>query len=145
MNFRRTVVLVASGVNALIVVLWYALFVADSGTVSPLDLTLLIALLVAAGVVTHGIQRNILRRRLYKPLQEIQKTTQAISEGASSGRVAVSELSEVEVREVATAINRLARKATNDIDEMRRLERVRSEFVGNVSHELVARRLLVCI
>jgi two-component system phosphate regulon sensor histidine kinase PhoR len=37
---------------------------------------------------------------------------------------------------VAEAINKLAARAATDIDDLRRLERVRSEFIANVSHEL---------
>jgi two-component system phosphate regulon sensor histidine kinase PhoR len=41
-----------------------------------------------------------------------------------------------EVFKTNEAINKLADKAVKDIEEMRKLERSRSEFLGNVSHEL---------
>ncbi|MBK9184535.1 MAG: hypothetical protein IPM83_15885 [Ignavibacteria bacterium] len=74
--------------------------------------------------------------RIVEPLDRIIEITHAITDGAVSGRIELGKNALLDVVRVADAINRLAHKAAKDIDEMRRLERVRSEFVANVSHEL---------
>lgn len=75
-------------------------------------------------------------RTVADPLSDIATQTRTMAQGATSGRVTVGESSTDEVKAVATAINELANKATKDIQDSKRLEQVRSEFIANVSHEL---------
>ena len=89
-----------------------------------------------AGVGAHALHSRSAERSILRPLQRISDVTQAIVEGALSGRIELSKDALEDVAMVAESINRLATKATKDIEEMKRLERVRSEFIGNVSHEL---------
>ena len=96
-----------------------------------LNLTILIA-----GIASQALHSRSVERSILSPLQRITDVTQAIVEGAVSGRIELGQEALADVVRVAETINRLAQKATRDIDEMKRLERVRSEFVGNVSHEL---------
>lgn len=81
---------------------------------------------------------NIIRDKVSVPLTQIHTTLEEISGGASRNRITLSKESTTieELSSVANSINRLADKVTNDILDMKRLERVRSEFLGNVSHEL---------
>ncbi|NQW30960.1 MAG: two-component sensor histidine kinase [Ignavibacteria bacterium] len=99
-----------------------------------------IAVVMCAILIPMAIVNQMATRRVFKtlvsPLHEISTVTRSITEGATSGRIFLAESAAPEVREVASAINELAKKATKDIEELRRLEQVRSEFVANVSHEL---------
>ena len=104
-----------------------------------LDVThvlLYLGVVVCATVVCMLLYVRGIEKRLLLPLEEITKVTTAITEGAASGRIELHDDAFLDVQLVAQAVNRLAEKATKDINEMRRLERVRSEFVANVSHEL---------
>ncbi len=104
------------------------------GLVPAIALALLVAA-IGAGVAA-AIYRRIAHQRLVAPLQRIADITNAIADGAVSGRIELDRGAALDTVRVADAINRLAHRAAKDIDEMRRLERVRSEFVANVSHEL---------
>lgn len=88
------------------------------------------------GAISTWAYVHSLERRLLRPLRQITEVTQAITEGAVSGRIELAGPAFSDAQRVAEAINRLAEKAIRDIAEMKRLERVRSEFIGNVSHEL---------
>ncbi|MCX6140678.1 MAG: ATP-binding protein [Candidatus Kapabacteria bacterium] len=88
------------------------------------------------GTLSLFLYIRALRARLLDPIERIIEVTHAIAEGAVSTRIETNARSTREIARVASAINRLAQKAVRDIDEMRRLERVRSEFIANVSHEL---------
>lgn len=102
--------------------------------VSPFIVLMIVVVLLGMGA--QSLLTRSLERSLLHPLQRIQDVTQAIVEGAVSGRIELDSSAHAEVLHVAEAINRLAKKAAADINEMRRLGRVRTEFVGNVSHEL---------
>jgi two-component system phosphate regulon sensor histidine kinase PhoR len=101
---------------------------------SPFIVLIIIVVLIGMGI--QSLVSRSLERSLLHPLQRIQDVTQAIVEGAVSGRIELDTAAHTDVVRVAEAVNRLAKKAASDITEMRRLSRVRSEFVGNVSHEL---------
>ncbi len=73
-------------------------------------------------------------KRITKPIQQIAATADAIKGGDVLQRVQVT--SDDEIGTLATGINDMAEKLGNDIEKLRKLERVRSEFLANVSHEL---------
>jgi two-component system phosphate regulon sensor histidine kinase PhoR len=75
-----------------------------------------------------------LAKRITRPIQQIAATAEAIKNGDVRQRVPVT--SEDEIGTLATGINNMAEKLGNDIEKLRKLERVRSEFLANVSHEL---------
>lgn len=87
-----------------------------------------------AGATIYFTMR--LRRQVIVPSKRIAEVTAAISEGATSARIESIPEAYEGLRLIASEINRLAERASKDIEEMRRLERVRSEFIANVSHEL---------
>lgn len=75
--------------------------------------------------------------RVAASISRITVTSRAICEGAVDMRITPSEKADfAETLRAYTAVNKLADKSNKDIEEMRRLEKVRSEFLANVSHEL---------
>lgn len=75
--------------------------------------------------------------RIAASVSRITVTSRAICEGAVDMRITSSEKEDfAETLRAYTAVNKLADKSNKDLEEMRRLERVRSEFLANVSHEL---------
>ena len=75
-------------------------------------------------------------RRLVRPLVDLVPQTG----GIASGKLIVSNHGgkdiPVEVESLARAIDQIAANQAQDFAAMQKLERVRSEFLGNVSHEL---------
>ncbi len=88
----------------------------------------LLAILFVAAVSIH------MARRITRPILDIAQTAEAITGGNLKVRVPAS--SHDEIGSLGTAINRMAETLSNDIERLRKLERVRSEFLANVSHEL---------
>lgn len=74
--------------------------------------------------------------RLAADLSTIAQTAREIARGDLDRELDPEDVQDIEVRDVCEAFNGMAARARADIDEMRRLARVRSEFIGNVSHEL---------
>ena len=85
-------------------------------------------------IVLLLIVSSQLAKRITKPIQQIAATADAIKGGDVMQRVHVT--SDDEIGTLATGINDMAEKLGNDIEKLRKLERVRSEFLANVSHEL---------
>lgn len=100
--------------------------------------TLILAIVAASVVSVIGIVtlRQRVTRAISQPLTEVTSITHAIAEGAVSGRIELPRDASSDTIIVADAINKLASRAAHDIEDLRRLERVRSEFIANVSHEL---------
>ncbi|MBU3700014.1 MAG: two-component sensor histidine kinase [Candidatus Kapabacteria bacterium] len=98
-------------------------------------ITGLIGLLAGGALVLFMMRRHV-QRTIRQPLEIIENTTAGIAQGAVSARIVLPEDADASVTQAALAINRLADRAAHDIEDMRRLERVRSEFIANVSHEL---------
>lgn len=99
-----------------------------------LMLALMVSLVIAiVGIVTLRMR---IMSAITQPLKDVTSVTHAIAEGAVSGRIEVARTASSDAAQVADAINKLAARASTDIEELRRLERVRSEFIANVSHEL---------
>lgn len=120
--------------HTLLVVLVCACVVTGGLLSDLLVLSLAISLALAiVGVITL---RARLVSAITQPLKDVTSVTHAIAEGAVSGRIEVSHAASSDAARVADAINKLAARASTDIEELRRLERVRSEFIANVSHEL---------
>lgn len=107
-------------------------------TVGLLSDVLILALAVSLVIAIVGVVtlRTRIMSAITQPLKDVTSVTHAIAEGAVSGRIEVPHSASVDAAQVADAINKLAARASTDIEELRRLERVRSEFIANVSHEL---------
>lgn len=131
---QRTSVLRMITIHTTLVVFVSACLVIVGAAADTLELASAAAIVVAIiGLVTL---RQRTTRAVSQPLTEITSVTHAIAEGAVSGRIELPHDAAPETRLVADAINKLASRAAHDIEDLRRLERVRSEFIANVSHEL---------
>lgn len=83
---------------------------------------------------------RLLEKRRQEALQRIIDVCRAVTDGAVSVRLQEEALLDApyltQLREVYQWVNILADKPQKDVQEMKRLVRVRSEFLANVSHEL---------
>jgi two-component system phosphate regulon sensor histidine kinase PhoR len=104
-----------------------------------LDMMILLVGIVAITIVTRQTTQ-----RIEQALRTIVETSEAICNGATAARIPIESTYDGKgglgdlpvIRTVYQAVNRLADKQAQDLNEMKRLERVRSEFLANVSHEL---------
>ncbi|MCF7803471.1 MAG: HAMP domain-containing protein [Candidatus Marinimicrobia bacterium] len=94
-------------------------------------------LLIIGGVIILIIVSGTtfyMSSRITNPLNKMARTAQAIADGDYSARTRVS--GEDEMGKLGDALNRMAETIESDIRQMRKLERMRTEFIGNTSHEL---------
>jgi two-component system, OmpR family, phosphate regulon sensor histidine kinase PhoR len=87
-----------------------------------------------ATIVLIVIASVMLSNRITSPILRIASTAKAIKDGDFRQRIDIT--SRDEIGELGQAINEMAEKLGNDSNQLRKLERVRSEFLANVSHEL---------
>lgn len=73
--------------------------------------------------------------RVTKPLQAIRKSAQQITEGELDELIRVDTRS-AEIQDLAKNLDRMSESFREKIDELERLTRLQSEFIGNVSHEV---------
>jgi two-component system phosphate regulon sensor histidine kinase PhoR len=76
----------------------------------------------------------IIGNQIVKPLRNMSYTAKSIADGDYAARTRVSGTDEL--GELGNSLNEMASKIEGDIKQMRKLERVRTEFIGNTSHEL---------
>lgn len=88
----------------------------------------LLAMIIAFGIV------NRLTRDIVRPLKEMEQAAAAMARGDYSTAVKVETADEV--GSLGTALNALARDLAKYVDELKRMENLRRDFVANVSHEL---------
>jgi len=69
------------------------------------------------------------------PLQRIRETARRVAEGQFAGKVRVDSRA-AEFQDLADSLNRAGTAIREKIDELERLTRLQSEFIGNVSHEV---------
>ncbi|MCS7170502.1 MAG: hypothetical protein NZ949_07760, partial [Candidatus Kapabacteria bacterium] len=110
-----------------------AAVVADS-----LSLSWAVAFL-AAGALVVWFQQKRWRRRFRETVsfwtREIADRLEGLQHGIFSVRFAPEDFPE-ELRVLLTRLNALAETVGSEIGRVRKLERVRSDFLSNVSHEL---------
>jgi len=88
-------------------------------------LTLILALL-GSFVATYQVTT---------PLQRIRETARRVADGQFAGKVRVDSRA-AEFQDLADSLNRAGAAIREKIDELERLTRLQSEFIGNVSHEV---------
>ncbi len=69
------------------------------------------------------------------PLQRIRETARRVADGKFAGKIRVDSRA-AEFQDLADSLNRAGAAIREKIDELERLTRLQSEFIGNVSHEV---------
>jgi two-component system phosphate regulon sensor histidine kinase PhoR len=77
----------------------------------------------------------LLKNWLTDPIQELTQVADDISKGDLSRRININ-TGGVEIDDLATNMNQMAMTLDQDFRRIKRMEKVRSEFLGNVTHEL---------
>ena len=77
----------------------------------------------------------LLKNWLTDPIQELTQAADHISKGDLSRRININ-TGGVEIDNLATNMNQMAMTLDQDFRRIKRMEKVRSEFLGNVTHEL---------
>lgn len=72
--------------------------------------------------------------KIFSPISEMIKSLSEFSESGLPKLLSVR--GSTEINYLVDSINKLIQKIENDFNELKKLERYRSEFLGNVSHEL---------
>lgn len=86
-------------------------------------------------VVVIIIAWFLLKNWLTDPIQELTQAADDISNGDLSRRININ-TGGVEIDDLATNMNQMAMTLDQDFRRIKRMEKVRSEFLGNVTHEL---------
>jgi signal transduction histidine kinase len=108
----------------------------DKQTVYDLNMTLveLILKAVAVGLVLSVILSFILSKTLLQPIIGMTKAAEAIAEGDFSKKLSVESGDEIGI--LADTFNNMATQLQITLEEIKKSEALRREFVANVSHEL---------
>ncbi|MDX1546348.1 MAG: ATP-binding protein [Rhodothermales bacterium] len=77
----------------------------------------------------------IASEKVTRPLQTIRNSARNISDGKLDERIRVDTRA-AEIQDLAKNLNRMSESFREKIDELERLARLQSEFIGNVSHEV---------
>lgn len=95
---------------------------------SMLELGAPLLAIAAAAILLSGVLVSFILRRQLRPLEDLTKAAESLSEGDFSARVP-DEVAVPEIHALSTAFNTMA-------GQLGRIEASRREFVANVSHEL---------
>ena len=88
-----------------------------------------IAAVIIALIVAYFVSRSITL-----PIRQVKETAQQIARGDFSRRVRIK--SKGELGELAESLNTMADELQQKMENLKQLDRVRTDFVANVSHEL---------
>ncbi len=88
-----------------------------------------IAAVIIALIVAYFVSRSITL-----PIRQMRETAQQIAKGDFDRRVRIK--SKGELGELAGSLNTMADELQQKMENLKRLDRVRTDFVANVSHEL---------
>jgi signal transduction histidine kinase len=95
--------------------------------------TLLLGMVMALLLALVGSW--IAAHKVTQPLQSITASALNVSEGELDESITV-ETRAAEIQDLAKSLNRASNSFREKIDELERLTRLQSEFIGNVSHEV---------
>lgn len=96
-------------------------------------ITIIVVLSVIILVIGFFLYK-FLADRMTDPILNMVAVSKQITEGNLSSRILNSNRDELGV--LGESINQMAEKLVEDIHKLKKLEKVRSEFIANVSHEL---------
>jgi signal transduction histidine kinase len=88
-----------------------------------------IAAVAIALTVAYFVSRSITR-----PIMQMKETAEQIAKGDFTHRVRIG--SKDELRGLADSLNKMADELQQKMEDLRRMDRIRTDFVANVSHEL---------
>ena len=92
-------------------------------------------LIIGFMIIVIIIAWFLLKNWLTDPIQELTQAADDISKGDLSRRISIN-TGGVEIDDLATNMNQMAMTLDQDFRRIKRMEKVRSEFLGNVTHEL---------
>ena len=92
-------------------------------------------LIIAFIVLVIIVAWFLLKNWLTDPIRELTQAADDISKGDLSRRININ-TGGIEIDELAANMNQMAMKLDEDFRRIKRMEKVRSEFLGNVTHEL---------
>ena len=98
-----------------------------------MQLTLVLGMIMAFLMALVGSW--VAADRVTKPLSAIRKSAQHVTEGEIDAVIRV-ETRSAEIQDLAKNLDRMSESYREKIDELERLTRLQSEFIGNVSHEV---------
>jgi two-component system phosphate regulon sensor histidine kinase PhoR len=87
-----------------------------------------------AAVIIALIAAYFVSRSITQPIRQVKETARQIAKGDFSKRVRIK--SKGELGELAESLNTMADELQQKMENLKRLDRVRTDFVANVSHEL---------
>jgi len=87
-----------------------------------------------AAVIIALIAAYFVSRSITLPIRQMRETAQQIAKGDFGRRVRIK--SKDELGELAESLNTMADELQQKMENLRRLDRIRTDFVANVSHEL---------
>jgi len=87
-----------------------------------------------AAVIIALIAAYFVSRSITLPIRQIKETAQQIAKGDFGRRVRIK--SKGELGELAESLNTMADELQQKMENLKQLDRVRTDFVANVSHEL---------
>ncbi|MBO5438861.1 MAG: HAMP domain-containing histidine kinase [Thermoguttaceae bacterium] len=95
---------------------------------------LLIALVLGGGALFVGLFSWHIFRTVYRPLNLLQQSAEKIAEGMLETQVPIPQKGAV--RDLALSISSMAEQLRQEIDRVQQQEKLRREFIANVSHEI---------
>lgn len=115
----------------------YIIYIKDNkSTVSALSSTLfsIIAEAMIIGLVISVILSLLLAKTMVTPIQSLTRAAEKVAAGDFSGKLESDAKDEIGV--LTRTFNNMANQLEKNIDDLRKSESMRREFVANVSHEL---------
>lgn len=115
----------------------YIIYIKDNkSTVSALSSTLfsIIAEAMIIGLAISVILSLLLAKTMVTPIQSLTRAAEKVASGDFSGKLESDSNDEIGV--LTRTFNNMANQLEKNIDDLRKSEAMRREFVANVSHEL---------